>query len=177
MGEKISAQAEVFVQIYELRGQNPSLQPERYSCKFVRFVGEKKPETNCINNKMMIIEKELSYKIVGAIYEVYNQLGIGLLEKVYASALKFELESRGLKVQTEVPIPVYYKGNLLQDVAFRIDLLVEDRIIVEIKSVEELSAKHHKQILNYLKLSNLKLGILVNFNEVDINEGIFRKVL
>ena len=143
-------------------------------------MGEKisaQAETNSINNKMMIIEKELSYKIVGAIYEVYNQLGIGLLEKVYASALKFELESRGLKVQTEVPIPVYYKGNLLQDVAFRIDLLVEDRIIVEIKSVEELSAKHHKQILNYLKLSNLKLGILVNFNEVDINEGIFRKVL
>ena len=111
-----------------------------------------------------MIEEDLSYKIRGAIYEVYNYLGIGLLESVYTNALKYELERRGLKVCKEV------------DVAFRLDLLVEDKAIIEVKSVEELKPIHHKQLLNYLKITQLKLGILVNFNEENINNGIFRKI-
>jgi len=122
-----------------------------------------------------MIEEDLSYKIRGAIYEVYNYLGIGLLESVYTNALKYELERRGLKVCKKVALPVLYKEITL-DVAFRLDLLVEDKAIIEVKSVEELKPIHHKQLLNYLKITQLKLGILVNFNEENINNGIFRKI-
>ncbi|GIJ97659.1 hypothetical protein CAPN001_22280 [Capnocytophaga stomatis] len=120
-------------------------------------------------------ENEISYKIRGAIYSVYNELGVGLLESVYTSALYTELLSMGLFVEKEVYLPVYYKDTKL-DVGFRLDLLVERKVIIEVKSVEEVSKLHHKQLLNYLKLTGLKLGILVNFNEYDINEGIFRKI-
>ncbi|MFK8270457.1 GxxExxY protein [Capnocytophaga stomatis] len=120
-------------------------------------------------------ENEISYKIRGAIYNVYNELGVGLLESVYTSALHTELLSMGLYVEKEVYLPVYYKDTKL-DIGFRLDLLVEKKVIIEVKSVEEVSKLHHKQLLNYLKLTDLKLGILINFNECDINEGIFRKI-
>ncbi|MDO4782810.1 MAG: GxxExxY protein [Capnocytophaga felis] len=120
-------------------------------------------------------ENEISYKIRGAIYSVYNELGVGLLESVYTSALYTELLSMGLFVEKEVYLPVYYKNTKL-DVGFRLDLLVERKVIIEVKSIEKVSKLHHKQLLNYLKLTDLKLGILVNFNEYDINEGIFRKI-
>ena len=123
----------------------------------------------------MIVEEELSYKVRGAIYEVYNQLGTGLLESVYATALKYELENKGLKVLSEVPIPIVYKGVMLKT-AFRLDLLVEDKIILELKSVEEIKPIYKKQLLTYLKLTHKKVGFLVNFNEVDINKGIARLV-
>ena len=120
-------------------------------------------------------ENQISYCIRGAIYEVYNGLGPGLLESVYVSALEWELQEQGLKVDREVSVPVVYKGVRLA-LGFRMDLLIEQKVLIEVKSVETLHNKHHKQVLNYLKLSGLKLGILVNFNTNDIEDEIYRKV-
>ena len=123
----------------------------------------------------MADENKISYEIRGAIYQVYNNLGPGLLESVYASALAFELTKKQLEVRKEVTLPVNYEGQKL-NLGFRIDLLVNKKVLIEIKSVEAIADVHHKQTLTYLRLSNLKLGILVNFNVNNINEGIFRKV-
>jgi len=120
-------------------------------------------------------ENDISYKIRGAIFNIFNNLGPGLLESVYVAALKFELQKEGLKVKLEVPLPVYYEGEKLE-VGFRLDILVEDKVIIEVKSVENLAEVHHKQVLTYLKLTKLKLAILVNFNVENIKSGIFRKV-
>ena len=120
-------------------------------------------------------ENDISYKIRGAIYEVYNTLGPGLLESVYVEALVFELERSGLKARKEVPVPVFYKGKTLR-LGYRIDILIENKVIVEVKSVESLAKVHHKQVLTYLRITGLKLAILVNFNEEKIESGIFRKV-
>ncbi len=106
---------------------------------------------------------------------MYNNLGPGLLESVYVNALAFELLRRNLIVQKEVPLPVYYKNEKMS-LGFRIDLLINKKVLIEVKSVESIAEVHHKQILTYLRLSNLKLGILVNFNVSDINQGIYRKV-
>lgn len=123
----------------------------------------------------ILSENEISYLIRGAIFKVYNELGPGLLESVYETVLLFELQKQGLEVKSQVPLPVYYEGTKLE-LGFRLDLLVNDKVIIEIKSVENLAEVHHKQVLTYLKLSNLKLGILVNFNVENIVKGIFRKV-
>lgn len=120
-------------------------------------------------------ENEISYKIRGAIYKVYNNLGPGLLESVYEAALRNELEKLGLEVKQQLPIPVMY-NDLRLDIGFRLDLLINDKVIVEIKSTEALSEVHHKQLITYLKLSGKKLGILVNFNCADIEKSISRKV-
>jgi len=120
-------------------------------------------------------ENEISYKIRGAIFNVYKNFGPGLLESVYIFALEYELKQEGLKVLKEVPVPVYYKEEKLE-VGFRLDLLVENKVIIEVKSVENLAEVHHKQTITYLKLTNLKLAILVNFNVENISSGIFRKV-
>lgn len=120
-------------------------------------------------------ENEISYKIRSAIYEVYFALGPGLLEPSYEFALKYELESRGLNVKSQVKLGLCYKEAVWED-AYRLDLLVEDQIIVEIKSVESLNNVHHKQLLAYLKLSGLRLGILVNFNTDYLKANIFRKL-
>jgi GxxExxY protein len=120
-------------------------------------------------------ENEISYKIRAAIFKVYNSFGPGLLESVYVNALLIELKNSGLLVQKEVPIPVFYQDENL-NIGFRIDLLVNNKVIIEVKSVEGLADVHHKQILTYLKLTTIKLGILVNFNVNEINSGIFRKV-
>ncbi|MNJ88968.1 hypothetical protein D3C87_65290 [compost metagenome] len=120
-------------------------------------------------------ENEISYYIRKAIYEVYNETGPGLLESTYEVAWKHELESDGLNVKSQVVLPIRYKGVVLS-ASYRIDLLVEDKVIIELKSVEELNKVHHKQVITYLKLSDLKLGILVNFNTNDLNRSIVRKV-
>ncbi len=120
-------------------------------------------------------ENDISYKIRGAIFNIYNTLGPGLLESVYVAALIFELRKEGLKAKKEVPLPVYYGGEKLE-VGFRLDILVEGKVIIEVKSVENLAKVHHKQVLTYLKLTKLKLAILVNFNVDNITSGIFRKV-
>ena len=120
-------------------------------------------------------ENQISYKIRGAIFKVYNELGPGLFESVYEAALIYQLKKDGLQVKSQVAVPVYY-DNIKLDLAFRLDILVEDKVIIEVKSVEELANVHFKQIINYLKITKLKLGILVNFNSEDITESIFRKV-
>lgn len=120
-------------------------------------------------------ENQISYAIRGSIFEVYNQLGVGLLESVYQRALEHELVNKGLIVQREVPVPFIYKGNDMQ-MGFRMDMLVESKVIVEVKAVKETLPLHHMQVLNYLKLSKLKLAILVNFNTEYIEHEIYRKV-
>lgn len=114
---------------------------------------------------------DLTYKIRGAIFEVYNTLGPGLLESVYESALAMELIQSGFIVKTQVPLPVSYKESKLE-LGFRIDILVENTVIIEVKSVEVLHDVHKKQLLTYLKLSDKKLGILVNFNVHKLEDKI-----
>ena len=125
----------------------------------------------------MLTEDEITYKIRGSIYEVFKQLGPGLLESVYEACLFHELNSMGLTVQCQVPLPVKYKSINL-DIGFRLDLLVEESVIIEIKSVEILSNVHKKQLLTYLKLTGKKIGILVNFNTAHLvdKESIIRIV-
>ena len=118
-------------------------------------------------------ENEITYLIRKSIFEVYNHLGPGLLESVYEKALAIELQENGLIIKCQFPIDVNYKEHQL-DLGFRADILVEDKIFIEIKSVEELSPFHHKQLLNYLKLTDLHLGILVNFNTDRIDKSIVR---
>lgn len=120
-------------------------------------------------------ENEISYKIRGAIFNVYNNLGPGLLESAYEVALQYELRKEGMHVQSQVALPLIYDDKKLE-IGYRIDLLVENKVIIEIKSVENLSEVHHKQVLTYLRLSNKKLGLLVNFNCTEIDKAIFRKV-
>jgi GxxExxY protein len=120
-------------------------------------------------------ENEISYLIRGAIFNVYNKLGPGILESAYEQALIYELHTMGLSVKSQVPQRLVYNNQNL-DVGYRLDILVENKVIVEIKSVENLAEVHHKQLLTYLKLSKLKLGILVNFNSSNISKSIFRKV-
>lgn len=122
-----------------------------------------------------MVEEELTYKIRGAIFEVYNTLGPGLLESVYEEALVFELLQRGLKVERQIEVPIFYKGQELKT-ALRLDLLIENTIIVELKSVEEMKPVFAKQLLTYLRLLNKRVGLLVNFSSVDIREGIKRIV-
>ena len=120
-------------------------------------------------------DNELTYQIRGAIYDVYKALGPGLLESVYEEALAYEIQQRGLKVERQKPVPIIYKGNVLKT-ELRLDLLVEGRVIVELKSVEEIKKVFYKQLLTYLRLMNLKVGILVNFNTDNILKSIDRVV-
>ncbi|MBR4715274.1 MAG: GxxExxY protein [Bacteroidales bacterium] len=117
--------------------------------------------------------KTLSYQIRGAAMEVYNQLGPGLLESIYEKTLIAELRLRNIEVKSQVPVQVVYKGNVVSN-DLRIDLLIDDTIIVELKSVEELSSLHYKQIRTYLKLTNKPLGWLINFNEDDFAHGMIK---
>jgi len=111
---------------------------------------------------------ELSEKIIGAAFEVSNILGVGFLEKVFENALNVELELRGLQVQQQAPLKVYYKDELVGD--YFADILVEDQIIIELKTVKEFDDIHIAQCLNYLKITGLKLCLLINFSKprVDI---------
>lgn len=122
-----------------------------------------------------LTENEISYIIRGAIFKVYSQLGPGMLESVYVAALVYELRKAGLTIGKEVPVPVLYDGVQLE-LGFRLDLLVNNKVIIEVKSVEKLMDVHHKQVITYLKLTGKKLAILVNFNCGDIAKGIVRKV-
>ncbi len=106
---------------------------------------------------------DLSYQIRGAIYKVHSTLGPGLFESVYEAALIYELKQLNLAVESQVGIPVMYNGIQLE-LGFRLDILIENTVIIEVKSVESLLDVHKKQLLTYLKLSGKKLGILVNFN-------------
>ena len=121
-------------------------------------------------------ENEISFQIRGAIYNVYKELGPGLLESVYEEALVYELQKRGLSVERQVEVPIHYDGQLLKT-PLRLDLLVEEKVIVELKSVKELQDVFFKQTKTYLRLMGLKLGILVNFNTNNIlNDSMHRIV-
>lgn len=120
-------------------------------------------------------ENELSYIIRRCIFNVYNTLGPGLLESVYQKILVYELQENGLNIKSELLLPVKY-NNKLFDINFRIDILVEDKVILELKSVKFIEDIHYKQLYTYLKLSNKKLGLLVNFNATNILDGIKRVV-
>ncbi len=109
------------------------------------------------------IHKELTYKIIGAAYEVYNALGSGFLEKVYENAMLIELESVGLKVQQQAPIKVTYNGKTIGE--YFADLLVEEKVIVELKSVTELTSIHEVQLVNYLRATGMRVGLLINFGD------------
>lgn len=110
---------------------------------------------------MEIIEKDLSYRLQGAMMEVYNQLGPGFREETYKQALIRELIIRGIPHEVEQPIPIHYRGEKIDE--YRLDLLIESRIIVELKAVSELHPRFEAQLLSYLKAARLKLGYLVNF--------------
>lgn len=121
-------------------------------------------------------ENDITYQIRGAVFDVYNTLGPGLLESVYEEALCFELEQRGLHVARQVEVPINYKGHKLKN-DLKLDVLVEDQIIIELKSVEEIKPVFFKQLKTYLKLMDKRLGLLVNFGENDMKNGIHRVVL
>jgi GxxExxY protein len=120
-------------------------------------------------------ENELSNKIIGAAIELHKVLGPGLLESAYENALAYELNNLGLSLKQQVPMPFVYKEIKL-DAGYRLDLLIENKVIIEIKSVETLAPVHFAQVLTYLKLSDLKLGLLIYFNTKLLKEGIHRIV-
>ena len=123
-------------------------------------------------NKTMT-ENELSTIIIGCAIEVHRRLGAGLLERAYQECLMYELKLQGLKVEKEVLLPITYK-ELKIDNGYRRDLLVEDKVVVELKTVEELHNAHFAQTLTYLKFGNYKLGLIFNFNEAILKNGIKR---
>jgi GxxExxY protein len=120
-------------------------------------------------------ENEITFIIRGAIFKVYNTPGPGHLESSYEATLGHELVKSGLLVEHQVGLPLIYL-EIKMDVGYRIDLLIEKKVIIEIKSVENLAEVHHKQIITYLRLSGIKVGILVNFNTSEISKEIHRKV-
>ncbi|HDZ23559.1 MAG TPA: GxxExxY protein [Desulfobacteraceae bacterium] len=116
----------------------------------------------------------LSSRIIAAAINVHKELGPGLLESVYQSCMMIELKRDGVKVEAEVSLPVIYCGQRVRDEGFRLDLLIEDTIVVELKSVEKIQAVHKKQLLTYLRLANKPLGLLLNFNVAVLKNGISR---
>ncbi|MBD2210241.1 GxxExxY protein [Nostoc linckia FACHB-104] len=122
-----------------------------------------------------MIENEISGAVVDAAYKVHTTLGPGLLEAVYETVMDFELRRRKLQVKRQVIIPVVYEDVIL-DEGFRADLIVEDKVIVELKSVESVHPVHKKQLLTYLRLANKRVGLLINFNVSLIKDGISRVV-
>ncbi|PIP05039.1 MAG: GxxExxY protein [Syntrophobacterales bacterium CG_4_8_14_3_um_filter_49_14] len=120
-------------------------------------------------------ENEIAREIVDAAYQIHKKLGPGLLESVYETVLAFDLEKRGLNVQRQVPVPIVYEGISFAE-GYRADLIVENKIIVELKSVETVAPVHKKQLLTYLRLADKRLGLLINFGAELIREGISRVV-
>jgi GxxExxY protein len=120
-------------------------------------------------------ENEISKVLIGCAIDVHKELGPGLLESTYEVCLEYELKEHGLDVQRQLILPVNYKGKLI-DAGYRIDLLVNERVIVELKAVEEMTKVHEAQVITYLKLSGLNLGFLINFNETYLKNGIKRLV-
>lgn len=120
-------------------------------------------------------ENEIAREIVDAAYKVHRNLGPGLLESVYETVLAFEIEKRGLTVKRQAPVSIIYEGIRFEE-GFRADLIVEDKVIVELKSVEKVSPVHKKQLLTYLRLTDARLGLLINFGSALIRDGISRIV-
>ena len=119
---------------------------------------------------------ELSHEIIGAAIEVHKELGPGLLESAYEFCLMKELSNRGIRAKSEIDLPLYYKGEPTGK-TYRVDMLVEDKILLELKSVETLHPVNEIQLVTYLKLTGIKLGLLINFNVPVLKEGIKRKII
>jgi len=140
------------------------------------YTEEHKEDTKVHKDKTeVMIENDLSKKIIGCAIEVHKQLGPGLLESAYQECLFYELKHEGLKIQKEKPMPIVYKEVKL-DHGYRIDLLVEEKVVIEIKTVEALNDVHTAQVLTYLKLGNYKLGLLLNFHVSVLKNGIKRVI-
>lgn len=134
----------------------------------------------CLNAKILIkimsrSEDELSEIIVNTCYSVHEDLGPGLLESVYEEILYYELKNKGLKVARQVALPLVWK-NVKMGIGFRANLVVENKIIVELKSVDQIAPIHMQQLKTYLKISGINLGLLVNFNKSQLKEGITRVI-
>ena len=121
-------------------------------------------------------ENNLSYKIIGAAMELHRTLGPGLLESAYEECLYYELIKAGLKAERQKAIPIIYKEIKL-DCGYRADLIVEDKVVIELKTVDEFNPVHEAQILTYLKFDEKKLGLLINFNVLRLKDGIKRYIL
>lgn len=122
---------------------------------------------------MMLTENEISKIILDIAFDIHINLGPGLFESVYEEVLFYELTNYGLKIKRQKAIPVFWQ-ELIMDVGFKADLIVENKVIIEIKSIEALAPIHYKQLTTYLKITNLKLGLLINFNEYLLKDGIKR---
>ncbi len=127
------------------------------------------------SQKSLKIEDEISHSAIGAAVEVQRVLGTGLLENAYAAALAVELQERGLSFEREVPVPASYKGQML-GVAFRADFLIERCVLLELKAVEQITDLHRAQLLSYLRVSGLRLGLLINFHAFPVVKGVKRVV-
>jgi GxxExxY protein len=121
----------------------------------------------------MLTENEIATEIVDIAYQIHVELGPGLFESVYETVMAYELQAKGLEFVRQKPIPITYKSIHLEE-GFRADLIVENKVIVELKSIENIGIIHKKQLLTYLKLSNKRLGLLINFNTELIKNGITR---
>ncbi len=146
-----------------------------YICLLMGGVWMSRLLKNNLMDDVFNTENEISFKIRGAIFKVYDELGPGLLESIYEAALCYQMKKDGLKVENQTKLDVYYDNHLLP-LDYRLDILVEDKVIIELKSVDEVTPVHFKQLLTYLKLANKRLGILVNFNADNISKAIYRKV-
>lgn len=124
----------------------------------------------------MLIHEDLTERIIGAAIEVHRALGPGLLESAYEECLCYELDDQGLTCQRQVALPVVYKDAKL-DCGYRIDVVVEDKVVVELKSVDALERIHEAQLLTYLRLSAKRVGLLINFNVPALKDGVIRRVL
>ncbi len=122
-----------------------------------------------------MLENDLSYIIRGLVFKIHAKIGPGLLESAYEAALAYELKKSGLQVRTQVGLPFQY-DDIQLDIGYRVDIIVNEMVIIEVKSVETLLDVHYKQLLTYLKLSDKKLGLLINFNTADMNDSIKRIV-
>lgn len=117
---------------------------------------------------------EVTHDVIKSAIEVHNELGPGLLESAYQPCMEFELRELGYEVRSELSVPVVYKGKRLEVEGYRLDILVADTVVVELKSVEEVKPVHKKQLLTYLRLTGKRFGLLINFNEELVKDGITR---
>jgi GxxExxY protein len=128
-----------------------------------------------MNTSKTLTENEIATIVVDAALKIHKQLGSGLMESAYQKVMMIELAKRGLSVESEVPIPVIFEGNQI-DSGFRADIVVENKVILELKAIQRNNYVHKQQLLSYLKLSNLKLGLVINFGSQLIKDGINRVV-
>jgi GxxExxY protein len=149
---------------------------EELKCRFTQRPQRRiRKDRKTIFSVVGMTENEISYRIIGIAFELHRNIGPGLLESAYENALRHDLQSAGLIVRGQVPMPFVYKDVKLE-IGYRIDLVVNEKVLVEVKSIEALAPVHYAQTLTYLKLSGLKLGLLINFNTKILKDSIHRIV-